>query len=181
MSTSIRLLLPFREYILNQIVNQVPFVSLRVGLYARLGVEFQTRATSNIMMCCEVIAPKRIRIGKNTVIGRHCLLDGRGHLFIGSDVNISSYSLLISASHRTNAPNFEGYEAPITIGDKVWIASRAIILPGITIGEGAVVAAGAVVTRDVDPYAIVGGVPAKFIGPRLHNLSYHLDFRPNWM
>ena len=53
-----------------------------------------------------------------------------------------------------------------TIGDGVWIGARAIILPGVTIGEGAVVAAGAVVTKDVDPWAVVGGNPAKFIKKR---------------
>ena len=54
----------------------------------------------------------------------------------------------------------------ITIGDGVWLGARAIILPGVTIGEGAVVAAGAVVTKDVEPWAVVGGNPAKFIKKR---------------
>ena len=64
------------------------------------------------------------------------------------------------------------------IGDRVWIAYRAVILPGVTIGEGAVIAAGAVVTRDVGPFSIMAGVPAKKIGERNRNLDYQLDFRP---
>ena len=56
--------------------------------------------------------------------------------------------------------------APITVGAKAWIAGWSIVLPGVTIGEGAVVAAGAVVTKDVEPWAVVGGNPAKFIKKR---------------
>jgi maltose O-acetyltransferase len=66
----------------------------------------------------------------------------------------------------------------VIIGDHVWIAYRAVILPGVTIGEGAVVAAGAVVTRDVEPFPIVAGVPAKKIGERNRNLDYQLHFSP---
>jgi len=66
----------------------------------------------------------------------------------------------------------------VVVGDYVWIGARATILPGVTIGRGAVVAAGALVSRDVPPYAVVGGVPAKVIGERARDLRYTLNFRP---
>ncbi len=68
----------------------------------------------------------------------------------------------------------------MTIGDRVWIAYRAVILPGVTIGEGAVVAAGAVVSRDVAPYTIVAGNPAQPVGTRSRDLDYRLDYSP-WL
>ena len=64
---------------------------------------------------------------------------------------------------------------PVEIGDRAWISSRSVILPHNTIGEGAVVAAGAVVTKSVPAYTIVGGVPAKIIGQRSHTLNYEFS------
>jgi maltose O-acetyltransferase len=77
------------------------------------------------------------------------------------------------------SPDFAGRTAPVVIEDFAWLGSRAMVLPGVTVGKGAVVAAGAVVTRDVPPYAIVGGVPARVIGERERGLDYAFDyFRP---
>jgi len=75
-------------------------------------------------------------------------------------------------------PLFPEAFAPITICDYVWLGSRAMVLPGVTVGEGAVIAAGAVVTKDVDPYTVVGGVPARPIGTRRQDLGYELTYRP---
>jgi maltose O-acetyltransferase len=68
----------------------------------------------------------------------------------------------------------------VVIGDHAWIGYRALVLPGVTIGEGGVVAAGAVVTKDVPPYAIVAGNPARVVGQRTRDLTYELDYRP-WL
>jgi maltose O-acetyltransferase len=68
----------------------------------------------------------------------------------------------------------------VRIGDRVWIAYRAIILPGVTIGEGAVVGAGSVVTKDVEPYTIVAGNPARVVNKRSPNLHYALNYQP-WL
>jgi acetyltransferase-like isoleucine patch superfamily enzyme len=77
-----------------------------------------------------------------------------------------------------NAPEFPVTAEGVEIGDYVWIGVNATIMPGIHIGTGAVVAAGAVVTKDVDPYTVVGGVPAKVIGTRSQSLNYTLTYRP---
>ncbi|WP_370630610.1 DapH/DapD/GlmU-related protein [Mucilaginibacter sp. 21P] len=76
--------------------------------------------------------------------------------------------------HDYNSPDFAQAGAPVVIEDYAWVCSRAIILPGVTIGRGAVVAAGAVVTRDVAPYTVVGGTPAKKIADRNPDLVYNL-------
>jgi maltose O-acetyltransferase len=76
--------------------------------------------------------------------------------------------------HDPQDPDWGVKGGPIVIKDYVWVSSRASVLPGITIGEGAVVAAHAVVTKDVEPYTIVGGVPAKKIGERRRDLRYKI-------
>ena len=76
--------------------------------------------------------------------------------------------------HDPQHPDFDCRGGPVTIGDRAWIGARAIILPNTRIGEGAVVSAGAVVTRDVDPYTIVGGNPARPVGERTRDLRYQL-------
>ena len=172
---------PPREFALNHFVSRLPWMKLRVAGYRRLGVRFEDSATAAIMMSTDVHAPRRINIGAHTIIGRHCLLDGRGGLEIGRNVNISSYSLLISAGHDPYDDGFAGYQAGIIVEDRVWIATRATVLAGVTIGRGATVAAGAVVTKDVEPFTVVAGVPAKPIGRRPETLSYELDYRPNYL
>ena len=86
---------------------------------------------------------------------------------IGRNVCISEDVRILPASHDVSSPTFDYGCRPVTICDNVWIATGAIVLLGVTIGERAVVAAGAVVTKDVDPWTIVGGNPAKFIKKRV--------------
>ncbi len=83
---------------------------------------------------------------------------------IGKDVRIGPYTLIMDSDfHDIQYHDIPGKSFPIAIEDNVWIASKAIILKGVKIGEGAIVSAGAVVTKDVEPYTLVGGVPAKVI------------------
>ncbi|MBD5434840.1 MAG: acyltransferase [Treponema sp.] len=126
----------------------------------------------------DVRSPWRCRIGNNVVINKRCVLDGRGGVDIGSNVDIAQDVQIWSAEHNVNSINHEMICAPIVIKDNVWIASRASVLPGVTIGEGAVVACGAVVIKDVLPYTIVGGIPAKKIGERNKVLNYILNHKP---
>ena len=127
-----------------------------------------------------MVAPQNIRIAGNCHIGRFCQIDGRGGITIGRNAVIASHTLLITADHDPQSPDFGGRLAPIVIGDRVWLGSRVIILKGVTIGEGAVVAAGSVVHRDVDPWTIVSGVPAKPIGVRNPHQTYEIDYGPVW-
>jgi acetyltransferase-like isoleucine patch superfamily enzyme len=107
---------------------------------------------------------KNIHLGKAVFINAGCKFQDQGGIYIGDDVLIGHNVVLATLNHEED-PERRGNlcPAPIKIGDKVWIGSNATILPGVTIGDGAIIAAGAVVTKDVDKKTVVGGVPAKFI------------------
>jgi acetyltransferase-like isoleucine patch superfamily enzyme len=104
-------------------------------------------------------------------------MDARGGLKIGSHCNISAEAAIWTAEHDIQSPEFAMTQAPVVIGDRAWICFRATVLPGVNIGEGSVVAAGAVVTRDVPPFSLAGGVPARVVGKRAGNLIYQLGRR----
>jgi acetyltransferase-like isoleucine patch superfamily enzyme len=107
---------------------------------------------------------KNIKIGKNVFINSGCRFQDQGGITIGDGALIGHNVVLATLNHDIN-PNKRStmYPAPIVIGNNVWIGANATVVPGINIGDGAIVAAGAVVTRDVPPKVIVGGVPAKII------------------
>lgn len=110
-----------------------------------------------------VHANATLRIGSRSRInGAHIVV--KSFMSIGKNVRIAPYTLLMDSDfHDIHEHSSEGQSAPITIHDNVWIASRAIILKGVTIGEGSVVAAGSVVTKNVPPYTMVAGTPAKVV------------------
>lgn len=120
--------------------------------------------------------PWKLSVGRNSIIGNDAMLDAREGIHIGDNVSLSMGVWIWTMEHDPQDPYYRGKGGPVTIEDYVWISCRVVILPGVTIGKGAVVAAGAVVTKDVPPYTIVGGVPAKEIGTRTKNLRYQLGF-----
>lgn len=172
--------LPPSDWVLNHVVCRIPLASPRMACYARLGVAFEDHRSGVIMLGSEVHAPTQLEIGRDCAIGNRCVLDARGGITIGRDVNISSHARLQTAKHLIDDPDFMHDFSPIVVGDRAWIAEGAVVLGGVTIGEGAVVAAGAVVTRDVAAYSVVGGVPARLIRQRARDLHYHLAWRPDW-
>lgn len=124
--------------------------------------------------------PSNIVVGKDTIVGEKAVLDGRDSLKIGDHVDIASEVMIYNGEHDVQDPSFKAVFAPVTIEDYVFIGPRAIILPGVTIRKGAVVGAGAVVTKDVGEREIVGGVPAKIIGERrVEDFTYKLG-RAAW-
>lgn len=127
---------------------------------------------SFICMSLYTLEPKRITIGQCSHINRACILDGRGRIVIGNNVSISHKVSIMTGSHDKNSPRFDGIFLPVIVEDYVWIGINATILQGVTIGEGAIVAAGAVVTKSVEPYDIVAGIPAVVIGKRSRALNY---------
>lgn len=130
---------------------------------------------TSIHMGCRFFSLKKLRIGEDTIIGNNAFLDGRAPLIIGNHVDIASEVMIYNSEHDLESSEFKAREEKVEIGDYVFIGPRAIILPGVKIGKGAIVAAGAVVTKDVPDFAIVGGVPAQVIGERKNkDLSYVL-------
>lgn len=107
---------------------------------------------------------KNILFGKRVFVNSGCKFQDQGGVTIGDDVLIGHNCVIATLNHN-QAPDQRGnlIPSPVRIGNKVWIGANATILPGVTIGDGAIIAAGAVVTKDVAPMTIVGGVPAKFI------------------
>ena len=119
--------------------------------------------------------PAGVNIGKDTIVGFGTFLDGRAPLKIGDHVDIASQAMIYNSEHNIHSEDMAASQEPVVINDYVFIGPRAIILPGINIGKGAVVAAGAVVTKDVPEKTIVGGVPAVEIGKRkIKKLKYYL-------
>jgi acetyltransferase-like isoleucine patch superfamily enzyme len=152
---------------------------LRRFLYGSFGLSIGEG--SIIYMGLETRAPQGVSIGKDTSIGHNCILDGRKGLTIGDHVNLSSEVMIWTLQHDMNDSGFKAVGGAVEIGDYAWVSARAIILPGRKIGKGAVVAAGSVVTKDVEDYAIVGGVPAKKIGERNRDLDYTVCGRAFFM
>lgn len=132
-----------------------------------------------VQLNCRFLNARRVRLGERSVINFGCLLDGRKfRIEVGSDVSIGPEASILTLGHDPQSAEFEDRGGDVIIGDHAWIGYRAIVLPGIVIGEGAVVGAGSVVTKDVPPFSIVAGNPAKKIGDRNHDLDYQLTYFP---
>ncbi len=159
----------------NKVVGQLPSSWVR-RLYLKFYLSHVGTSTS-VQMSCRFLNGKRVRLGNRNVVNFGCLLDGRKYdIRIGNNVSIGPEATILTLGHDPQSPVFADRGGDVIVGDLVWIGYRAVVMPGVTIGEGAVVAAGALVTRDVDPYTIVAGVPAKVIGTRNRDLTYELNF-----
>jgi maltose O-acetyltransferase len=123
---------------------------------------------------------KRIAIGDNSSIGVNCSLYGK--ITIGKNVMMGPDVVTIARNHafsQTTLPMIEqGYEEerPISIGDDVWIGTRVIILPGVSIGSGVIIGSGAVVTKDIPDWSIAAGNPARVIRYRKINEKSHAKY-----
>jgi|SRR3989338_194893 len=169
--------LEFKIFLLH-LVGSIPSHYIRRFFYRLGGIKIGK--SSSIHMGARFYDPKGITIGENSIIGEYATLDGRDKLIIGNNVALATGVMIYNAEHNIDDENFLHTLEPVKIEDYAFIGPRAIILPGVTVGEGAIVAAGAVVTKGVPPFAIVGGVPAKIIGERKHkNLTYKLG-RAHW-
>jgi len=127
---------------------------------------------------CEIRNHRGLEIGRGSIIGDKAILDARNGIEIGENVNLSTGVSIWTEQHDHRDPYFRcnsDSSFKVTIKDRAWIGPNVIILHSVTIGEGAVVGAGSVVTKDVEPYAIVGGIPAKVIKYRNRDLKYSFD------
>lgn len=167
----------FEVFILH-IVGNIPSHHVRRLFYRISGMTIGSGST--LHMGIRFYDLGKIRIGRDTIIGEGTVLDGRDEIIIGDHVDIASEVMIYNAEHDVHDPRFSAVSGKVVIEDYVFIGPRAIILPGVTIHKGAVIGAGAVVTKDVSEYAIVGGVPAKIITERkTKDLQYRLG-RARW-
>lgn len=166
-------------YVYNHWLTNVPSRLIR-SMYLSLWLASLPK-DAGIQMGCRFLNGRKIHLGERNVINFGTLLDGRRYpIRVGNDVSIGPEAAILTLGHDPQSPDFADRGGEVVIGDQVWICFRSIILPGVTIGEGAVVAAGAIVSRDVEPYSIVAGSPAKPVGTRTKNLRYRCEFAP-WL
>jgi maltose O-acetyltransferase len=155
------------------LLGYIPLHTVRRFIFRLAGIKIGKRSTIHIG--ARFYQPKNISIGQGSIIGDHATLDGRAKLTIGSHVDIASEVMIFNSKHDVHSEDFHPIEMPVIINDYVFIGPRALIMPGVTIGRGAIVAAFAVVTKDVPAKTIVAGVPAKEIGKRkVKKLNYRL-------
>ena len=155
------------------LTGYIPIHTIRFVLYRSVfGVDIPRDST--IYWRCRFFDPYGVHIGHNSIVGNDAFLDGRNGLYIGNNVSIAAQVLILTMEHDLSSPTFGVMGGPVFIEDRVYIGSRVTILPNVRVGVGAVVASGAVVTKNVEPWTVVGGVPAKFI-KRRPVLNYVLD------
>jgi len=193
-----RFIIDFWVY-LATLTGYIPSHTIRLFLYRHV-YRINIGKDSSIHWLARFNQPSGISIGHNTIIGNDAFLDGRMKrdwkgkkpnicvyireffspttrpLTIGNNVSIAGEVRIFTMEHDIDDSDFAPISAPVVIEDYVVIGTRVTILPGIHVGKGAVIASGAVVTHDVPPYTVVGGVPAKFIKERNKNLRYTLKF-----
>jgi putative colanic acid biosynthesis acetyltransferase WcaF len=142
----------------------LPFSSLRVQLLRRFGA--QVGAGVVIKPGVRVKYPWRLSIGDHVWIGEDCWIDNIADVRIGSEACLSQGSYLCTGNHDWADPGFGLIAQPIDIGVGAWVGAKAVICPNVTLHEGAIAAAGSVITRSIAPFEIHAGNPARFIRRR---------------
>lgn len=165
------------SYFYNHILGSIPSRKLR-NSYLKLYL-CELGQGASVQIRCRFLNGRKVSLGDRNVINFGCLFDGRHYTIkTGSDVSIGPEAAILTLGHDPQSPHFGDKGGDVVIGNHVWIAYRAIILPGITIGDGAIVGAGSVVTKDVEPYTVVVGNPARVVKKRDYPMSYQLDYQP---
>ena len=168
-----KLLADFSSYYLYKL-SLIPSHHIRNFIY-RTVCRMSLGKDAVIYYGTEIREPGNIVIGNGSIIGDNSILDGRNGIIIGENVVFASNVKIWTEQHDHRDPWFrcETQEhRPVIIDERAWIGSHTIILHSVHVGTGAVVAAGAVVTHDVEPFSIVAGIPAKKIGERNKDLRY---------
>lgn len=157
-------------------ISTFPSNHVRKWFYKGLGAKIGENVILHFET--EIRCHYKLKMGKGCIIGDNVILDARSGLELGQNVNISSNASIYTLQHDHRDPNFgcpKGKKMNVIIKDRVWIGSNVVVLPGVTIGEGAVCCAGCVITKDVAPYTVVAGIPATKVGERPKHLIYEFN------
>ena len=164
------------QYFFLSLIRHIPSRHLRLYILRVMGAKIAKHVS--MFHSVDIRHPQGLSIDSGCSIGPRVLLDARKSIKIGRNVTIAYEAIIWTLHHDMNSKDFKSIGKSVTIEDYAWICSRSIILPGIKIGRGAVVASGAVVTKDVPDFTVVGGVPARVIGKREEEgLSYEPFYR----
>jgi len=168
-------------YLYNVLFSKIPINYIRIAFAKRhMSLGKGTFISINVRLLNSENGKDQITIGDHCFINPGCLLDGRfGKIVIGNNVDISRGAWIYTVEHDPHDDYYRMRQGDVIIEDYVWIASRVTILPGITIGRGSVIATGAVVTKNIPPMSIAGGVPAEVKSVRKSALKYNITFRPD--
>lgn len=165
------------NFLYNDIITHIPIHILRIGYLKIFNGEISWSV--KILRHTKIINYWNIKIGDRVVINQNCYLDCRRfQIIINNDTDIGPFTKIWTLEHDPNSETHDVKGANVIIEDHVWIASCCIILPGVVIKRGSVIASGSLIIKDVNEKDIVGGVPAKKIGTRENSLQYRLQFKP---
>ena len=161
--------------------GKLPSNRLRNFIFRKI---FAMNITKNTVINggCEIRSPWNITADR-CVISNYCILDGRNGIVFGNDVVLGSGVHIWTEEHSVDDPYFRvlpNNKAPVNIGKHAWVCSDVTLLPGVTVGEGAVIASRACLTKDADAFGVYGGVPAKKLRQRNTDLQYQLNSKSIW-
>ncbi|MHB8465909.1 MAG: acyltransferase [Acidimicrobiales bacterium] len=156
----------------------IPSRRVRRRLLQRMGMRIGQGASVSRGLI--VLGAAGITLGAGSIVGVRSWLDGRGGLTIGDNVIIGAETMIWTAQHDIKSADFDGQFRPVTIGAYAWIASRCVILPGVTIGARAAVGIGSIVASDVPEGMVVAGNPAVPVNTRADGLRYRIEPVPRW-
>lgn len=160
----------------NRVVGRLPSHRLRRVFY-RTVMGFGLGRGSHIFMDAWFYSRRGFIVGSCSVVNEKCRLDNRGGITIGDNVAISAEVCILTTDHDVQDPQMKSRSRPVRIEDYAFIGTRAMVLPGVRIGRGSVIAAGAVVTSDVAENTVVAGVPARKIAERNPDFDYTAGYR----
>ncbi|GAB3804815.1 hypothetical protein GCM10028819_36920 [Spirosoma humi] len=154
---------------LNISINFIPIKSRHI--YLKI-FRFDISKSSAIHRNVKFFHIGKLKIGHNSTVNFGCYLDNRRGIYIGNNVGVAHDTKIYTLGHNLNSPFFETKGSAVHIEDNAFVFSNCLIMPGVRIKEGAIILPGSIVTKDVDPYTIVGGNPAKFIKYRNPEIGY---------
>ncbi len=151
-------------FLFNLAYNLLPFFRLKNAFLRAAGIRVGKHTIVHTPV--KFFALRRLELGDHTTVNPRCYLDARSTIRIGNNVNVAHNTWIYTLGHNIDAPDLPLVGAPVNIQDDVFVFSNVIIMPGVTIGRGAVIYPGSVVVKDVAPYTVVGGNPARCIRER---------------